>query len=445
MRKPKIPPDTEMIFKKIQGKAGKLVLILRAASAGPLASGKYLHWDELLHRDPPKGLTHDEWWCALKMHRQSEFKDVPLHDKNGAPFKYLEAAPIPEGLHDIDLKTGGRIQMPEQITTPETRDRYYVGSLIEEAITSSQLEGASTTRQVAKEMIRAGRPPRDRSEQMILNNFVTMRQIGTLRDEPLTRDLVFEIHRAVTEETLKDPSAAGRFRRPDEETFVGDDSDQVFHVPPPADQLGARMGAMCDFANGKTPRGFVHPVVRSIILHFWLAYDHPFIDGNGRTARALFYWSMLHHGYWLFEFVSISQILLKAPAKYGRAFLYTETDENDLTYFIMHQLDTIQRAIQGLHEYIKRKTRQLQAAEHELRGSAGLNHRQRALISHALRHPHHRYTIHAHQMSHAVVYQTGRTDLLDLRDRGLFDARKIGRTWYFTPVDTLEEKLARLQ
>ena len=204
------------------------------------------------------------------------------------------------------------------------------------------------------------------------------------------------------------------------------------------------MGAMCDFANGKTPRGFVHPVVRSIILHFWLAYNHPFIDGNGRTARALFYWSMLHHGYWLFEFLSISQILLKAPAKYARAFLYTETDENDLTYFILHQLDVIQRAIQGLHEYIKRKTRQLQVAEHELRGSAALNHRQRALISHALRHPHHRYTIHSHRMSHDVVYQTGRTDLLDLRDRGLLYARKIGRTWYFTPADGLEQKLARL-
>ena len=59
--------------------------------------------------------------------------------------------------------------------------------------------------------------------------------------------------------------------------------------------------------------GFIHPMIRSIILHFWLAYDHPFVDGNGRTARALFYWSMLRHGYWLFEFISISQIILKGP------------------------------------------------------------------------------------------------------------------------------------
>ena len=113
---------------------------------------------------------------------------------------------------------------------------------------------------------------------------------------------------------------------------------------------------MCDFANGKTPGEFVHPAIRSIILHFWLAYDHPFLDGNGRTARALFYWSMLHHHYWLCEFISISHLILKAPAEYERAFLYTETDDNDLTYFIIYHLKLIRRAVDELHKYIARKT-----------------------------------------------------------------------------------------
>ena len=92
----------------------------------------------------------------------------------------------------------------------------------------------------------------------------------------------------------------------------------------------------------------MHPAIRAIILHFWLAYDHPFIDGNGRTARALFYWLMLRHGYWLFEFISISEIILKAPVQYGEAFLYTETDQNDLTYFIIHQTEVIRKSMQSL-------------------------------------------------------------------------------------------------
>lgn len=271
-----------------------------------------------------------------------------------------------------------------------------------------------------------------------------MKHINRLKNESLSRGLIFDIHRLVTEKTLDDSSAAGRFRTANENIHVIDMYNEVFHDPPPANELEKRMKAMCDFANDKTPQYFIHPVMRAIILHFWLAYDHPFIDGNGRTARALFYWLMLRHRYWLFEFVSISQIIVKAPAKYARAFLYTETDDNDLTYFIIYHLEIIRQAITTLYEYIERKTRKLQVMENQLRGIAVLNHRQRALVSHALRHPHQQYTFKSHQISHNIVYQTARTDLLDLENRGLLKSDKVGRTWYFTPASDLEGKLAEL-
>lgn len=443
MKMPKNPPSIEIIWEQI--KADKeLISKIFGERFAPLVKGKYLHWDKLLYYPPPKDLTHEQWWFSLKMQRRNLLKQISLNDKKGQPFQHLEVDPIPEMLHKIDQGAGGFIQMPEQITNPDTKDQYYVSSLIQEAITSSQLEGAATTRRVAKEMIKTGRSPRDRSERMILNNFRTMQQIGKIKDKPLSKELVFEIHRLVTEGTLDDSSAAGRFRTAEEKRVVGDMYNEVFHDPPPADKLEKRMAAMCDFANSKTPKYFIHPVIRSIILHFWLAYDHPFVDGNGRTARTLFYWSMLRHNFWLFEFISISQIIRKAPAKYGRAFLYTETDDNDLTYFIIYHLDVIRRAIKELHEYIKRKTEKLQTIERELRGIVVLNHRQRALISHALRHPHQRYTIKSHQTSHNVVYQTSRLDLFGLELRGLLKCHKVGRMWHFTPVDELEERLAKL-
>jgi Fic family protein len=180
------------------------------------------------------------------------------------------------------------------------------------------------------------------------------------------------------------------------------------------------------------------------MLHFWLAYDHPFVDGNGRTARALFYWSMLRHNYWLCEYISISPIILKAPAQYQLAFLYTETDENDLTYFILYHLDLMQRALRQLHDYIKRKSAQVRKLESELRGVVALNHRQRSLISHALRHPNQVYVVESHRLSHNVVYETARKDLIDLAKRGLLTARKAGRTWCFTPVSDLEMRLSQL-
>lgn len=336
--------------------------------------------------------------------------------------------------------------MPDEITNPETRDRYYVSSLIEEAINSSQLEGASTTRKVAKDMLRSGRDPRDKDERMILNNFITMRRIGELRKEPLTKDLVFEVHRLVTAGTLDNEDETGRFRvKTDGEIIVANKMDEIFYTPPPCEQLDERMQAMCAFANGETPGNFVNPVIRSIILHFWLSYDHPFTDGNGRTARALFYWSMLHHEYWLFEFVSISKLIHRGPLKYDRAFLYTETDENDLTYFILYHLEIIRRAIDALHEYIRKETREIRELERELAGVSLLNHRQRALISHALRRPNQVYSFESHAMSHGVVYQTGRKDILELAKRGLLrEIGKTGRTRNFMPAFDLEEQLRTL-
>jgi Fic family protein len=118
--------------------------------------------------------------------------------------------------------------------------------------------------------------------------------------------------------------------------------------------------------------------------------------------------------------------------------------QNDLTYFIIYHLDIIRRAIDELHEYIKRKTSQLHALEQRLRGLESLNHRQQALVSHALRYPQQRYTYESHQRSHNVAYQTVRTDLLNLVQRDLLHSRKVGKTWYFVPTADLEQKLTEM-
>ena len=412
--------------------------------SGPLVNGKYIHWDKLGYYDRPDNFTLEEWWYGLKLHRIGSSKTVPLFDKVRDPFTYALVEPLPEFMHWVDFSAGGTIQMPEQVTNSESKKQYLVRSLIEEAYTSSQLEGAGTTRERAKELIRKNQTPRDRGERMVLNNYKTMDHILSLRDEPLTKDVVVEIQRMITDGTLEDPACAARFRRSNENIIVGDAfGDVIYHIPPPAAELEERMELMCSFANGKIPGHFVHPVIRSMILHFWLAYDHPFVDGNGRTARALFYWSMLRHGYWLFEYVSISNIILQGPMKYERAFLETESDGNDLTYFILYHTEVIQRAVSSLHAYIRRKTDQLREAVTDLRAMLDLNHRQRSMLSEALRHPGEAITVESHRHTHGVVTQTARADLIDLVDRGLLTMSKSGRAYTFYPVPDLADRLRR--
>lgn len=442
MKLPKPPPPIGNLFKRDIDSFSKIYSTVKS----PLHKGQYLHWDDIAHKTPPPGLTNEEYWFGIKMRRGSLLQPVPLLDKSGEPFVFFQPDPIPEDLHTIDMQAGGRVEMHSPLTTRETRDRYYVSSLIEEAITSSQIEGAAVTREVAKEMLRAGRKPRDRSERMILNNYNTMRRLGDLRDERLTPGLVFEIHRLITDGTLDNPDGAGRFRLAHERIEVGSEVDEtVYHVPPDASELADRMEAMCEFANAQSSDRFIHPVLRAIILHFWLAYDHPFIDGNGRTARALFYWSMLRSRYFLFEFVSISQIIRKSLQQYYRAFLYTESDGNDLTYFLMYHLKVIKSAVAALHDYIQQKSADIREVERDVKSLEMFNHRQRALLSHAVRHPSFAYSIESHRTSHGVVHETARSDLVELAELGLLEKHQgpRKRLLFVVPTD-LEHRLRTL-
>lgn len=410
----------------------------------PLPAGKYLHWDELRRRTAPAGLSHEEWWAAVSMARTALLQPLPLRDKQGRPFEFATPGPVALDLHHIDRDAAGHIRAAAGAPLQAESQRFLISSLIEESITSSQLEGAATTRKVAADMLRSGRKPRDHSEQMIFNNYRAMEHLRSLRAETLTPDHVLDLHRMITEDTLENPREAGRLRDNDEVQVVDARDRTVLHVPPTFKELPNRLQRLCEFANaneGSLP--FVHPVLRAILLHFMLGYDHPFTDGNGRTARALFYWAMARSGYWLMEYTSISHILRKAPSQYVRAYLYTETDRNDTTYFLLHQLHTIRRAIAALHEYLDRKTREQQETEQMLASSPALrgrfNHRQQALLNHALRNAGAAYRVDAHQRSHGVVYQTARTDLMGLENLGLLEKTRQGNAFvFYAPADLLQ-------
>ena len=448
MQIPARPPTSkEILMSLVQpGSVDRLVNIIMRGGSLP-HKGEYLHWDKLRRLRPPEGMTAEEWWAAIKFSRSQGRRWVTLKDKNGEKFSYCTPDAVLELLHEIDTGTSGPIDSTsEPITNPQTKDRYIQRSLIEEAITSSQLEGASTTRRVAKDMIRSGRSPRDVNERMILNNYRAIQLIGKYKEQQLTPELIFEIHKTITEGTLNGNASRRNLRTSTDGVAVYDNRDNtLLHMPPHADEIEQRMLNMCEFANRSEKSVFLHPVVKSIILHFWLAYDHPFVDGNGRMARALFYWMMLHQKFWMFEFLSISEILRKAPVAYGRSFLYVETDENDLTYFILSQLKVIKQSIDNLQEYVRRKTEEIRQTEQLFRASVSLNARQIALLSHALRHPGMRYTIASHRTSNGVTYQTARADLMELSQKRLLVCSRAGRYFVFSARENLHTHLRRLK
>ena len=405
----------------------------------------YHPWEWFTHHEPPAGFTREDWWLAVRLRREQTARPTPFTLRDGTRLTYNLPDRLLRLIEDVTTRARGEVALPEPIANPSTRNRYLISSLTEEAITSSQLEGASTSRMRAKEMLREGRNPQDRSEQMILNNYGAMQEIIALKDEPLSPELIREIHRRVTTGTLDDPADAGRIQRPGEERvriYGTQDQDQILHVPPPAEELPGRMETLCAFANSgsKDDGPYMPPLLRAITLHFMMGHDHYFADGNGRTSRAIFYWSMLHQGFFLTEFLSISRLLAHAPAQYARSFLLTEDDDGDLTYFYLEQARIITRAIDELEAYLARKTAELQGANHLLR-NLSLNHRQIALIERFLRDPGSSTTVMAHQTNHDVAIQTARTDLQDLERRGYLESTKQGRRVVWFPVPDLAHRL----
>lgn len=420
--------------------------LLELMEQSGLDDSPYYHWDQLRHREPPAGLTHREWWFCLKSQRNSQRREVPLKMKDGSNFWFSMTDELHKLSDEITHRAGGSISDDNETLSSGGRADFVVRSLVEESVTSSQMEGASTSRRVAVELIDSGRKPIDKSEEMIFNNYIGMQYAKEHRQQPLTTDLVLELHRILTLNTLDDAQDAGRLETEDHERVKVWDNDRLVHWPPPAEELPERLEKLCAFANDEIEGSpYMTPVVRAIILHFMFGYDHYFADGNGRTARTAFYWSMLRRGYRLAEYVTISKFLALAPSQYMTSYEYTEDDDGDLTYFILHQLKTIRRGLDELEEYIAYKVREQNKINKVLNEAVDeFNHRQLLIIDTLVKDASTTLTAPEVARRYRVTTQTARADLKHLAS---FELVKPGRkknpqTW--RPVRDLTERLTKL-
>lgn len=318
---------------------------------------EYLYWDKIKYK--AKDCTPVELWSVVKLFRLLKSKEIKFHIYK---FNYVVTDYIQKSLHQFDMNIGGTLG--SNIGIAETdKTKFMLSSIMEEAISSSQMEGANTTRKKAKEMIQQEKKPKNKSEQMILNNFNTMKYIVQHKNEGLTVENLLYIHKLITNNTLDNPDDEGKFRDTDDVHVVNHTNSEIVYTPPPQSELEKLINDLCVFFNSEGEE-FVHPIIKGCIIHFMIGWIHPFTDGNGRAARAVFYWYMLKNGYWLTEYLSISRIIKDSKSQYEKAYLYSEIDDNDLTYFITYHMKTMEKAFEALKEYINRKQKEVfQAAK----------------------------------------------------------------------------------
>ena len=371
------------------------------------------YWDTIKYKRCPKGCSPQQLWTYVKATRIKSRMSV--WKKYGISLTLTNQ--MQRMCHEIDMNWGG-YWGSNSIIEDENKEQYLVGSLMEEAIYSSQMEGAATTRKVAKEMLRKKMTPKDKSQQMISNNYQTIQFIVSHKDTPLSPDLLLQVHQLMTENTMQNPEEAGHFRSNNDVVVENGITHETVHTPPSFEEIPSFIDDLCHFFNEQNANQFIHPIIRGIIIHFMVAYIHPFADGNGRTARALFYWYMLRQGYWLTEYLSISRVIAKSKKSYEKAFLYTESDAMDIGYFVAYNMKVLQQSFKQLQDYIKHKQDEKKASNTFLR-IGNINNRQAQIIKMFVDDPNLVITVSDLQAKFFISPTTAKTDIVGLMNRGI--------------------------
>lgn len=340
-------------------------------------NNRYAYWTDVKYKykriELP--LTPRLLWGYLKGHRRAA--GVSIYPRYG--LRLFVTPQMQRQLYELDQMLQAD-RFVSELIPPTHKRRYLMSALMEEAIRSSQIEGAATTRRVAKEMLRKNITPHDRSQRMILNNYRTMALLQEQRKAEMTEELLLQIHRSMVRDTLEHSADEGRFRTEEDDVYVANElTKEVIHTPPSASELSDFMPFFLSLCNDREQPTFIHPILRGIIIHFLIGYMHPFVDGNGRTARALFFWYMLRSGYSLLEYLSISQVIYKGKSQYEEAYLKVETDDLDLGYFIQYHLRVLRLSIESFKSYAQQKLKEQESLTSLLR-IGGLNERQMHIL-----------------------------------------------------------------
>jgi len=404
---------------------------------------EYLYWDKIKYKEPsPKEMSKEMLWKMVKFIRESQSLKTVIKDKKGENFKWLKLYYFEEFFHELDMNTGGEIFVERSNVDKANKQKLITRGIMDEAIASSQLEGAATSRQAAKKMLREGRKPTNRSEQMILNNYNSMKAIeDDYKGKEMSMDLILELHSLITKNTLDSQNEKPRLRKAGEPVCVSDKgSGSIYHEAPDIKFVKAELEKFIKFANDEYEnQPFIHPIIKAIMIHFWMGYLHPFTDGNGRLARLLFYWYLIKKGYWAFVYLPISKIIKNSSKQYIMAYVYSEQDDNDLTYFLDYNIRKIKSAVEEFKEYLDRQSKKNLQMKKKCNEEYKLNIRQVQLLQYLYGDNGERTTLTAHMNVNQIAKMTASKDLKDLEKKGFLSSTKQGRHIYYYATDKIKE------
>ena len=352
----------------------------------------YLHWEHLQAKPIPiQNVSHKQWWQLLKAKRRARQQPLPFADQRGKPFYWVFDDRLMKKLSQLESQL--TLQFPAKV-----RFVAQANALIAEAISSAQLNGIAIPTTIAQDLLCSGCPATTPAEQAVLDYYYGLCDIA--RQPKLTINALQRLQRQLAEQAI---------------------------IAPLTTAQREKLVLLVEFANQNTDHfsGFMSPILKAIILHFMLSQESLFEEVSSSIARMVFYQQMLSAGYFSMQSISISYYLLQTLAAYQRVFLFTYTDDNDITYFIMQQLDTLLIAVDN---YIKMSAN---ISVPVVETDKTLNLRQQLIVHEMQQYPQRQFRIAAIKHRFNITYETARTDLLGLVKHHLAKQSKVGKAFVY--------------
>lgn len=375
----------------------------------------YLPRQEIIRR-LPVSVSIRQFWPELERERRRHSQELPLPDQSGKPFWFVLTGGIEKQCDAIAELARRDIAF----TGPEF-DALFQNAVVDEAVYSSVIEGAFNSREQAAEFIRRNKQPRNKSEQMVKNNYDALTYVLEHLEDEINEETILQIARIVTRSGAEVQVTGYR----DGAVYVTG-REGVVYTPPQADAVPEMMRLLVEFIQ----KSELHPLLKACIAHFYFVYVHPFGDGNGRTARALSYMMLLQAGYDFFRYFSISGVVAEERGKYYRSMRNVEDSDGDMTCFIDAYSGMLARTIEKMEHHLKYHVLARQKLK-ALEQNGTLNERQLKGAKWLLEGSNSSVTVEAWRRKYKVVTETARRDLLALCDAGLLSRELDGRKAVF--------------
>ena len=261
----------------------------------------------------------DDFLVALKL---LELKELPLKDFDDKNMVFCpNLCYVPSSVYKTFFSPAGKI--------------FESGAFENEIVSTAKIESIDFSRDSVRRILK-GYAPKDEEESRIYGlkkgfDFISD-MANTINEENIYRLYMTMIGDFLEED---DKLKAGAYYRHDSVFVV---SSRIEHIGMDCKKIPSAMKSLVDFINADDN---INELFKAAIIHFYIAYIHPWFDGNGRMARMIHLWYLIRSGFSSALFVPFSSLISKSVNNYYKAFTLVEENEKtsgftDITPFVAY-------------------------------------------------------------------------------------------------------------